>query len=113
MKKKRVSRADYFRMCFSLIQLTKDDDLQTKTRMSGNVFAYQSEEIARRYDLDLSDALQIISVKHGRFSKLSHECKSVLVTADAGLLKLPRLRDCASRISLTSQSFLVHCNSDI
>jgi hypothetical protein len=42
MKKKRVSRDDYFRMCFGLIQLTKDDDLQIEDPDAGNVYVSTS-----------------------------------------------------------------------
>jgi len=43
--------------------------------------------ISTKYSLDLSDAFQILSVKNGIFSHLSHESKTVLVTADEKLSK--------------------------
>jgi predicted nucleic acid-binding protein len=88
MIKSQIDRTEYFRMCFKLVQLVKDEDIQIEDPDPGNVYIFfQMEEIARRHNLDLSDALQIVSLKHGRFSKLSHECKSVLITADVELAK--------------------------
>lgn len=49
------------------------------------VFA-STKELAERFHLDLSDAFQVISVKHGCFSSLARDSATVLVTADAGLV---------------------------
>jgi predicted nucleic acid-binding protein len=43
------------------------------------------QSMAHKYSLDLSDALQIVSVKFGPFSRLINESQTVLVTADRGL----------------------------
>jgi predicted nucleic acid-binding protein len=43
------------------------------------------QEIAKRYELDLSDAFQIMSVKCGHFSKLVADSGTVLFTADEAL----------------------------
>ncbi len=43
------------------------------------------QNMAQKYSLDLSDALQIVSVKFGPFSRLIDESQTVLVTADRGL----------------------------
>jgi predicted nucleic acid-binding protein len=48
------------------------------------VFA-EARGIAERSGLDLSDAFQILSVKHGYFSVLANESSTVLVTADGEL----------------------------
>ena len=44
-----------------------------------------AQKFAREHDLDLSDALQLLSVKHGKFCKLAVESKTVLVTSDKAL----------------------------
>ena len=41
--------------------------------------------VAQKHSLDLSDALQIVSVKFGPLSHLVNESQTVLVTADRGL----------------------------
>ncbi len=48
---------------------------------------FAAQEIAERYDLDLSDAFQILSVKEGYFSCLINDSQTVLVTADERLAR--------------------------
>jgi predicted nucleic acid-binding protein len=48
---------------------------------------WRAEELAKRHRLDLSDALQLITVKHGKFCKLAKESKTVLITSDQSLAK--------------------------
>lgn len=43
------------------------------------------KDLAQKYSLDFSDALQIVSVKSGPFSRLVNDSKTILVTADRGL----------------------------
>ena len=45
----------------------------------------QTQEVARQHTLDVSDALQLITILHGRYSVLGPNSASVLITADAGL----------------------------
>jgi predicted nucleic acid-binding protein len=45
----------------------------------------QATRIARTYKLDLSDALQLLTVKHGKFRHLVEESKTLLITADRDL----------------------------
>ena len=51
---------------------------------------FRVQEIADRHSLDLSDALQILSVKEGYFSALANDSRTVLVTADKGLANAAR-----------------------
>ena len=53
------------------------------------VFA-RSKSLAERFQLDLSDAFQVVSVKHGYFSALARDSATVLVTADAALAEAAR-----------------------
>jgi predicted nucleic acid-binding protein len=43
------------------------------------------EEMAKNYNLDYSDALQLITLKYGKYSFFALESASVLITADKGL----------------------------
>lgn len=45
----------------------------------------RAKEIVERYEIDLSDAFQIISVKEGFFSPLVNDSQTLLVTADKDL----------------------------
>lgn len=49
-----------------------------------NIFE-EAERIVKKYGLDLSDALQLVTLKKGRFSNLGGESRSLLITADNGL----------------------------
>ena len=45
----------------------------------------ETEELARQHSLDLSDALQLVTLFNGRYSVLSQGSASVLITADKDL----------------------------
>ena len=45
----------------------------------------QVETMARKHSLDVSDALQLVTILNGRYSVLGPNSASVLITADAGL----------------------------
>jgi predicted nucleic acid-binding protein len=47
----------------------------------------RAEELAKRHRLDLSDALQLLTVKYGKFCKMVEESKTLLITADGSLAK--------------------------
>jgi predicted nucleic acid-binding protein len=48
------------------------------------------EAIIKRYQIDISDALQIVTIKKGKFSSFASESKSLLITADSDLAKAAR-----------------------
>lgn len=45
------------------------------------------EAMAKKYGLDLSDALQLVTILKGRYSVLGPNSSSALITADKGLAK--------------------------
>ena len=48
---------------------------------------FHAVDLAKKYDLDLADSLQLISLKGDQFKLLVQESKAILVTADKGLEK--------------------------
>ena len=48
------------------------------------------EEVIRKYEIDTADALQIVTIKNGRFSNRGGESRSLLITADEDLAKAAR-----------------------
>ncbi len=48
------------------------------------------EAIVKKYQIDTSDALQIVTIKKGKFCNLAGESRSLLITADADLAKAAR-----------------------
>jgi predicted nucleic acid-binding protein len=87
MLKKEIPREQYFFACYMLISYLegkririddepKFDSVQTFMRV---------QKFAENHNLDVSDALQLLSVKHGKFCKLAKESKTVLITSDRSL----------------------------
>lgn len=64
-----------------------DDDL------SNRAFFNRAEEIVRKHKIDLIDAMQIVSIKHGKYSSLTGKSVSMLITADSALAKAARAED--------------------
>jgi len=89
--RKEICKQDYLSNSFSIIGWflqtshgIKDIDLFSPTVLG------EVKKIVDRYQLDLSDALQIISVKYGRFSKLVVDSRTVLITADKRLAEVAK-----------------------
>jgi predicted nucleic acid-binding protein len=83
----RISRKQYFDRCWLLLHYLRrrihidDPDISSLETLG------LAEKLAKQYDLDLSDALQLITVKHGKFRKLDKESRTVLITSDQSLAK--------------------------
>jgi predicted nucleic acid-binding protein len=88
MLKCDLSRDEYFAACSTLLARVRSTriDLDGVEMTDVGIFT-KAEALARVHDLDLSDALQIISVKQGKFHKFSGPSQTVLITADKGLEK--------------------------
>lgn len=56
---------------------------------SPRVFS-RAREVAVQFDIDLSDAFQLLSLDEGYFRALANESKTLLVTADDGLANAAR-----------------------
>lgn len=89
MNKEEITRDQYFRACYMLISHLETKRIRIDDKaVIDNVHTFMSaQKFAKDHDLDLSDALQLLSVKHGTFSKLEKESKTVLVTSDGALAK--------------------------
>jgi len=89
--KVKVSREQYIgisqllQSCVRNHRIVVDD-----VDLSDNNTFNKAEELVRRYNLDLSDALQIFTLKHGKFRFNSLESKSILITADGSLADAAR-----------------------
>lgn len=49
---------------------------------------FKAKSIVEKYNLDFSDAFQIVSVKHGHNSRFAADSRTVLVTADKRLAQV-------------------------
>ena len=92
MHNRELSENNYFDSCWGLLGYLRSpakicvDEIELS---SLDTFA-KAEEIARRYKLDLSDSLQLVSVKHGKYSCWCQESKTLLITADGDLASAAR-----------------------
>ena len=86
MLKGQLSEKHYLDSCYHLLTYVRANRIQIEDIpiSSLDVFA-KVEDIVRRHKLDFSDSLQLVSVKHGRFSKLARSSKTLLITADRDL----------------------------
>ena len=88
-----ISMKDYFDKCYLLLALVRGKPklihLDDTYLSDLNVFT-ATEKIAKRYALDLSDALQLVTIKQ-RFGKLKP--KPLLITADSALAAAAQKED--------------------
>jgi predicted nucleic acid-binding protein len=89
--KKNINSQQYLESAFKLTswfgaEVTKIDDLDFTDPLTFR----KAADISTKYQLDLSDAFQIVSVKHGYFCNLVNESSTILVTADIQLANAAR-----------------------
>jgi predicted nucleic acid-binding protein len=84
----RLSEAEYFAATRKLVLdawagRIEVDDINLFTPISHNTV----EALAKAHALDLSDALQLATIKQGKYSHMGPNSAAVLVTADAKLAR--------------------------
>lgn len=91
LSRNEITDAEYFEKTKQLVisawgNIIEVDDI--------NIFSPEgqraTEAIAKKHSLDLSDALQLQTILQGRYSRLSGESSSILITADKGLCDAAR-----------------------
>ena len=79
----QLSDEQYLGRCYLLVhgcRITLED-----TGLEDQQTFMKASQIARKHKLDLSDALQLLTVKYGKFRHLVAESKTLLITADRDL----------------------------
>ena len=86
VQRKELSRDRYFDACSLLIDYLRAGRVQLDEtlKISPETFT-EAENLAKRHGVDLSDALQIVAVRDGKFKNWAGESKTVLATADDAL----------------------------
>ena len=59
-------------------------------KLTSPIVLHDAQQLARKHELDLSDAFQILSVKSGYFSRLTAGSQTILCTADGRLATAAR-----------------------
>ena len=92
--RKELSREEYFDACYLLISYLREGrfHLDETLRIIPATFM-EAENLAKKYDVDLSDALQILTVRDGQFRNWTGGSKTVLATADDALAKAAKKED--------------------
>lgn len=86
--RKEITRDVYLNASFSLTVWFQANAKKVRDIDFTDPMVFQrAKEIVERYEIDLSDAFQILSVKEGFFSPLVNDSKTLLVTADEKLAK--------------------------
>lgn len=90
--RKEISKEEYLNACFDLAcefeaRLHEMEDID----VCKSPYLSRSIELARQYDMDVSDAFQILSVKEGMFSSGIEGSATILVTADSKLAAVAKL----------------------
>lgn len=88
MYRKEISQAEYTEASFRLAAWFQASTRYAKDIDFSDPLVFSRVRVlSEKYDLDLSDSFQILSVKEGYFSHLINDSQTILVTADAGLAK--------------------------
>ena len=88
MLRNQLTREAYFDACFELMVYLDRGRIHLDDTPGGGLEIFlKAEAIAKKHKLDLSDAFQIISVKHGKefIAAAAQESKTVIATADLEL----------------------------
>jgi hypothetical protein len=83
MLHKEIDRDKYFYYCYMLFDHRNNKRLNIEDPDMSVFATFRSaKDLAEKYCLDLSDALQIVALKEGLFSHFVQESKPVLITID-------------------------------
>lgn len=92
MYRNLITKTEYTEAAFRLVAWFGASMLHAKDiDLENPIIFFRVRELAERHSLDLSGALQILSVKEGFFSHLVNDSQTILVTADEGLAKAARI----------------------
>ncbi|MCR4347851.1 MAG: type II toxin-antitoxin system VapC family toxin [Sulfuricaulis sp.] len=84
----RLSQEQYLAACEELVARARTSTLEVEDIGIFERDVYdQAEALATKHCLDISDAFQLLTLKHGMYAPLEGESRPTLVTADKRLAK--------------------------
>ena len=87
----RISKQEYLNAAFRLIAwFGHTAEWVRNLEITEASVLKLAQDLASRHDLDMSDALQLITVQQGYFSSFGEESKTIFVTADKKLARVAR-----------------------
>jgi predicted nucleic acid-binding protein len=82
----QLSDKEYHGKCFLLVNYCSSRRIRLEdTELEDLSIFLQAIKLATKHKLDVSDALQLLTVKYGKFRHLVAESKTLLITADRNL----------------------------
>lgn len=85
-KLKHIPQEKYLHACYELMAYVAGERIAIQDIEIANRETYlEVEALAKKYDLDISDAFQIVTLKKGFLSVLAGKSKSMLITGDSDL----------------------------
>lgn len=89
--RKEISEQQYFEFSDLLLAYVRNQTIHLdETDLDDNAVLGETEALARRHKLDLSDALQLYTLQSGSFKSFAGESTPLLITADADLAQAGR-----------------------
>ena len=88
--RKELTQEQYFAAAYAFLSFLRDSLHVEDVDLENHHVFFDTEELAKRHGLDMVDALQLFTLKHGRFSNYVGRSKSLLITADEALAKAAR-----------------------
>ncbi len=89
--RKSINTEEYITYVKNLVWRTVGERIQIdELPILSPVLLQESERLMNSYKLDYIDCAQIVTILHGKYSVLSDESESILVTADEPLAKVAR-----------------------
>lgn len=90
-EKRKITQEVYLKACNQLVahislKAIELDDIGITDRRT----YWKVDKTAEKHNLDISDALQILTLKEGYFSKLAGKSRPILITADSKLAEAAR-----------------------
>ncbi len=87
-----ISNDDYLCACDQLFAYAKGNRIRIEdVEIEDRTVFIKVEELARKYNIDISDAFQIVSLKRNYFNRREFLSKPILITGDKPLAKAARM----------------------
>ena len=89
--RKDISKEKYLELSDELIGSVRNESIKIEQVDISDFYTFQdTENLCKKYEIDLADSLQIITLLQGFPSKLEGESKPLFITADSSLAKAAR-----------------------
>ena len=90
----RLTQEEYLAACEELFAHVRNNTLEIEdTPIFSRTLYDEVEKLAQKHSLDISDALQLLTLRSGTYSRLEGSARASLVTADRKLANAAKAED--------------------